>query len=138
MLKVYVTTQKYYSHPVSRYKSFNTFSGRSGGIDRNDPILNKVCNVDFRCLQRLLAWSGRYKTFLGGNIDFPKIKRLNKICSGVSTSTKMWKQCYFKLNYTLTLYFAFKIALLLMFQLRGKLENLDFLQKSFITSRTGP
>ena len=34
-----------------------------------------------------------YKTFFGGNLDFPKIKKLKKVCSDVWTCTKMWKQC---------------------------------------------
>ena len=34
-----------------------------------------------------------YKTFLGGNRDFPKIKKWKKVCSDVWTYTKMWKQC---------------------------------------------
>ena len=44
---------------------------------------------------RKLAWSWCYKTFFGGNQDFPKIKKLNKVCSADWTSTKMLKQCYF-------------------------------------------
>ena len=36
-----------------------------------------------------------YKTFFGGNLDFPKIKILNKVCSNVWNCTKMWKLCYF-------------------------------------------
>ena len=33
--------------------------------------------------------------FFGGNLDFPKLKKLNKICSYVWTCTKMWKLYYF-------------------------------------------
>ena len=35
-----------------------------------------------------------YKTFFGGNLDFPKIKKLNKVCFADWTCTKMLKQCY--------------------------------------------
>ena len=40
---------------------------------------------------RTSSWC--YKTFFVGNLDFPKIKKLNKVCSDVWTCTKMWKQC---------------------------------------------
>ena len=40
------------------------------------------------------------KLFFGINRDFPKIRKLNKLCSDDSIVTKMLKQCYFKLNYT--------------------------------------
>ena len=32
------------------------------------------------------------KNFFGGNLDFPKIKKLKNICFDVRTCTKMWKQ----------------------------------------------
>ena len=46
-------------------------------------------NLDFPDFHRSSSWC--YKTFFGGNLDFPKIKKLNKVCSNVWTCTKMWK-----------------------------------------------
>ena len=66
-----------------------------------------------------------------GNLDFPKIKTLNKIGSNVWTCTKMWKLCYFKQNFTLELFVAFKTANSCCFGLRGNLDFPDFLQKQF-------
>ena len=50
------------------------------------------------------------KNFFGGNLDFPKIMKLNKGCSDVLTWTKMLKQSYFKQNYTLKQFITFKMA----------------------------
>ena len=58
--------------------------------------------------------------FYGGNLDFPKIKKFKKVWSGVWTCTKMLKQWYFKQNYTLKLFFAFKMAYFCWFSLWGK------------------
>ena len=43
------------------------------------------------------------KLFFGGNLDVPKIKKLNKVSSDDWTYTKMLTQCYLKLNYIRTL-----------------------------------
>ena len=67
-----------------------------------------------------------YKTLFGGNLENPKIKKLNKVCSDVWTCTKMGKLCFLKLNYTI-LYFFISCC----FSYGGDLEFLDFLQKKF-------
>ena len=72
-----------------------------------------------------------YKAFLGGNLDFTKIKKMKKVCSDVWTCTKMLKECYFKQNYTPKLFIAFKMAYYCHFSLGGNLDSLDFLQKKF-------
>ena len=41
-----------------------------------------------------------YKTFFGGNLDIPKIKKLNKVCFNVWTCTKYENYSIFKENYT--------------------------------------
>ena len=69
--------------------------------------------------------------FFGWNLNFPKIKKLNTVGSNVCTCTKMWKLCYFKQNYTLELFVAFKMAYSCCFGLRGNRDFPDFLQKSF-------
>ena len=53
-------------------------------------------------------WAGVdvIKLFFGGSLDFPKIKKFNKVCNDVWTCTKMWKLGYFKQNYTLELFIA--------------------------------
>ena len=72
-----------------------------------------------------------YKTFVGVNLEYPKLKKLNKVCSNVWTCTKLWKQCYFYINlYSRTVY-GFYNGLCLLFQFRGNLEFIDFLQKKF-------
>ena len=114
-------------------------------------ILTLVISLfTFRTLRRNLTCSWWYKTFLcivtlavtatwinffGGNLDFPKIKKLTKVCSSVWTCTKMWKQLTLFLAklLTLKLLIAFKMAYSCSFsscnlQLR---RNLDFLQKKF-------
>jgi len=71
------------------------------------------------------------KTFYGGNVDFPKIKKLNSVCSDDWTCTKMLRQCYFQLNYTQTLFIGSKMAYSCCFSLGGKLDFLDSSKKSF-------
>ena len=83
-----------------------------------------------------ISWC--YKTFFWGNVDFPKIKKLKKVCWDVWTCTKMWKHCaIFNQIYTLKLYIAFKMAYSCCFSLGGNIDFPEFLQKSFITSTTG-
>ena len=72
-----------------------------------------------------------YKTLFGGNLDFPKVKKLNKVCSNVWTCSKMWKQCYFKQNNALELFISLKMAISCCFGLRGSLDFPDFLQIKF-------
>ena len=50
----------------------------------------------------------------------------------------MWKQCYFKQIYILKLFIAFKMAYSYCFFSGGNLDFLEFHQKKFITSTTGP
>ena len=69
------------------------------------------------------------KNFFGGNLDFPKIKKLKNICFDVRTCTKMWKQCYFNQNYAQKLFIAFKMAYSCCCGLRGNLNFPDFFQK---------
>ena len=70
----------------------------------------------FHCAKRakdgsvLMTSSWCYKTLFGRNLDFPKIKKLKKVCSDLGTSTKTWKECYFKQTYTLKLFIAFRIG----------------------------
>ena len=61
------------------------------------------------------------------------------VCFDVCTCTKMLKQFrYFKQNYTLKLFIAFKIASYsCCFGLNGNLDFRDFLKKKFITSTIG-
>ena len=40
--------------------------------------------------------SQSYKTSFVGNLDFPKIKKLKNVCSGVWACTKRWNHCYFQ------------------------------------------
>ena len=81
--------------------------------------------------QKIPSWSWCYKTFFGGNLDFPKIKKLNKVGSDDWTYTKMLKQCYLKLNYIRTLLSCSKMANSCCFSLGENLDFLDFLQKKF-------
>ena len=78
------------------------------------------------------------KLFFGGNINFPKIKKLNKVCSFLWLNLhKNVKQCYFELNYIRTLLICSKMAYSCCFSLGGNLGDfLDFLQKGFIASTT--
>ena len=66
-------------------------------------------------------WSWCYKTFFWGNLDFEK---LNKVCSGDWTCTKMLRQCYFKLHSIRTLLICSKMAYSCCFSFG---RNLDFL-----------
>ena len=75
--------------------------------------------------------------FFGGDLDFPKIKKLKKVCYDVWTSIKMWKL------YSKTVY-CFWNGILAAFGLRGNLDYRDFFQKKFYNinsrykSRTSP
>ena len=46
-------------------------------------------------MEKSLSCGLCYKTFFGGNLDFPKIKKLNNICSDDWTCTKMLKNLIF-------------------------------------------
>ena len=72
-----------------------------------------------------------FKTFFGGNLDFPKAKKLNKVRSNILTLTKMWSQAIFKQSYTLELFISLKMAISCCFGLRGNLEFPDFPPKFF-------
>ena len=74
--------------------------------------------------------------FFGGNLDFPKIKKLNKDCSNVWTSTKCENNAILKQDNTLKLFNVFKMAYSCGFGLSRNLEFPEFLQKSFKTSIT--
>ena len=79
-----------------------------------------------------------FKTFFGGNLDFTKIKKLNKVCSNVWTCTKMCENyAILNQNYTLELFIDLKMAYFCCFGWRGNLDFPDFLLKSFITSTAG-
>ena len=58
-------------------------------------LLGILAYLDSLYLHRTirLSCSSCYKTFFGGNLDFPKINKLNKVCSDDLTCTKMLKQC---------------------------------------------
>ena len=77
-----------------------------------------------------------YKTFFGGNLDFPKIRILITFVLMIESEQKRTKQCYFQLNYIETLFICCKRVYSCCFSLGGNLDSLDFLQKSFITSTT--
>ena len=93
------------------------------------PIRTKASAVQINC--KKLSRSHCYKTYFRGNIDFPKIKKLNKVCSDDWTCTKMLKQCYLKLNYIQTLFICSKMAYSCCFSLEGNLDFLESLQKKF-------
>ena len=79
-----------------------------------------------------------YKTFFWGNLDFPKIKKLKKVCSDVWTCTKMWEQCYFQAKLYSKAVYCFEKGLFLQFWLKVKSRFSRFPpKKSFITSTTG-
>ena len=50
------------------------------------------------------------KNFFGENLDFPKIKKMKKLCYYVWICTKMWNYFYFQVKLTLKLLIAFKIT----------------------------
>ena len=75
---------------------------------RNSLELQSWNNLLF--FMKTLHWSWCYKTFFGGNLDFPKIKKLNKVCCDDWPGTKMLTQCYFKINYVSTLWICSKMA----------------------------
>ena len=65
------------------------------------------------------------------NLDFPRIRKLKKVCSDVWLCTKMLNNAISKQNYIHTLLSAFKMAYLYCFSLVGYLDFLDFFQKRF-------
>ena len=68
-----------------------------------------------------------YKNFFGGNLDFPKIKILNKVCSNVWTCTKMWKLCnVYAKQYSKT------VHLFLLFWPHGKSRDSRFPPKKVL------
>ena len=77
----------------------------------------------------LSSWC--YKTFFGWNLDFPKIKKLNKVCFADWTCTKTLKRCYFQLNNIQTLFICSKVVYSGCFGLRGNLDFPGFLQIKF-------
>ena len=85
----------------------------------------------FTALVNDITSSQCYKTFFGWNVDFPKIKKLKKVCYNVLTCTKMSKHSIFKQNCTLKLFISFKISYSCCFSFRGNLEFPDFLHKKF-------
>ena len=72
-----------------------------------------------------------YKTFFGGNLDFHKIKKLNKVSFNDWNFTKCENNAILKQNYTQKLFISFKRSYSCCFGLRGNLEFPDFLQKKF-------
>ena len=79
-----------------------------------------------------------YKTFFWGNLDFPKFKKLKKVCSDVWTCTKMWEQCYFQAKLYSNAVYCFEKGLFLQFWLKVKSRFSRFPpKKSFITLTTG-
>ena len=72
-----------------------------------------------------------YKTFFGGNLDFPKIKTLKKVCSMSEPAQKCENHAIIKQNYTLKLFISFKISHSCYFGQRGNREFPDFLHKKF-------
>ena len=77
-----------------------------------------------------------YKTFFGGNLYFPKIKKLNNICSDDWTCAKTLRQCYFLLNYFKHCISAQKWSFLVV-SAWGKSRFSRFPPKKFKTSTTG-
>ena len=79
-----------------------------------------------------------YKTFCRKS-RFTKINEIEKkfVLMSEPAFYLMWKQCYFRQNYTLKLCIAFKMAYSCCFSLGENPDNVDFLQKSFITLTSG-
>ena len=101
------------NHNFRIYSSINSKNFTAA----NDNSNNSCCCCCSRC----------YKTFVEGNLDFPKIKKLKKICDNVWTCTKMWKQCTIcNQNYTIELFNFFKISYTCCFGFRWNLEFPDF------------
>ena len=76
------------------------------------PYSGGCTSTSTSCTTNVL-WTVVYvKKVFGGNLDFPKIKILKKVCSDVFTCTKMWKQLNFKQNFTLILFIASKWPIL--------------------------
>ena len=72
-----------------------------------------------------------YKTFFWGNLDFPKIKKLKKVCSDVWTCTKMWEQCYFQAKLYSKAVYCFEKGLFMQFWLKVKSRFSRFPPKRF-------
>ena len=85
--------------------------------------------------KKAITSSRCYKKF-GGDLDFPKIKKMKNVCSDIWTCTKLWKLFLSKSTYTLNLFFAFKMAYSCCFSWGGNLDFLDLVQKKIITSTT--
>ena len=71
------------------------------------------------------------KLFFGENLDFPKIKKLNKVCSMSEPAQKCENYAIFKQNYTLQLFIALKMVYCCSLGLRGNLDFPDFIQNKF-------
>ena len=69
--------------------------------------------------------------FFGGNLDYPAINKLNKVCFDDWTCTKILKQAKLYSNNV----YLFKNGRFLLFKLGGNLDILDFLQKKFYNMR---
>ena len=116
-----------YSNDVFERSQRQLSSGETCKVQRSNPSLICIVHDQYWCS----TWCWCYKTFFGGNLDFPKIKKLNKVGSDDWTYTKMLKQCYLKLNYIKTLLICSKMAYSCCFSLGGNLDFIDFLQKKF-------
>ena len=88
-------------------------------------------NFDFWALDKLASVVDVIKLFFGGNLDFPKIKKLNKVCSMSEPAQKCENYAIFKQNYTLQLFIALKMVYCCSLGLRGNLDFPDFLQNKF-------
>ena len=73
-----------------------------------------------------------YKTFFGGNLNFPKIKKWKKFILMSKPALEWWNNAIFKENNTLNLFVTFKIVLFLLFQLRGKSRFSRISPKKFL------
>ena len=67
----------------------------------------------------------------GENLDFPKVKKLNKLVLMSEPAQKCENYAIFKQNHTLELFIALKSAYCCCLGLRGNLDFPDFLQKKF-------
>ena len=85
-LKYLVIFQGFIKYLANFLTYFGIFCGGDIFIKRNGQILGKKNSIRSWC----------YKTIFGGNLDFPKIKKLKNICFDVRICTIMWKQCYFQ------------------------------------------
>ena len=80
-----------------------------------------------KVVQRSNSWC--YKTFYGGNLDFPKIKNWKKFLLMSEPEQKCENNASFEQINTLKLLFAFKMAYSCCFCFRGNLDFPVFLQK---------